>query len=210
VFEIPRWVEAPPKIDEAAVAALRQRLQIPQDAVVIGCFGPMRAEKRIRPLLEAVRAVSVPYSLLLAGSFDHPEYETALRPLLQSAPVVRLPYPAGEDRWRLAQLTDIAVSLSDPSAGQTSPAVLRWMAAGKPVLVTDGEENSSFPAASVIRVDPGEAETEMLAHYLYALAGEKEMRDAVGVEARRHVLQNHTLELAARRYHDAVREVMTD
>ncbi len=209
VFEIPPWVEAVETAGEPAMAALRARLGIPQEAVVIGCFGPLCGETRIRSLLEAARAVSVPHKILLAGSFVSHEYERALRPLRESMPVIRLPYPAGDDRWRLAQLTDIAVGLCHPGAGQTSPAVLRWMAAGKPVILTDDEETGLFPASSVIRVDAGEAETEMLAHYLYALAGDKEMRDVIGAEARLHVLQNHSLEDAARRYHDAIRQVIT-
>jgi glycosyltransferase involved in cell wall biosynthesis len=87
VFEIPHWVEAPESVDQAAVAALRERLEIPQDAVVISCFGPLRPEMRLRSLLEAVQAVSVPCRLVLAGSFDDSEYETALLPLLQSTPL---------------------------------------------------------------------------------------------------------------------------
>jgi hypothetical protein len=56
-------------------------------------------------------------------------------------------------------------------------------------------------------VDSGEPETEMLAHYLYALGSDKEMRDVIGAEARRHVLQNHSLEDAANRYHSVVQEL---
>jgi hypothetical protein len=57
-------------------------------------------------------------------------------------------------------------------------------------------------------VDTGEAETEMLAHYLYALASDKEMRDVVGAEAQQHVLRSHSLEDAGRRYHAVVRRLL--
>ena len=55
-------------------------------------------------------------------------------------------------------------------AGETSGIAIRLMGLGKTVLVSAGEETSRFPEAACVRVDPGQAEEEMLAEYLVWLA----------------------------------------
>jgi hypothetical protein len=73
------------------------------------------------------------------------------------------------------------------------------------VVLTDCEENSRFSDLSVVRVDPGEAEVEMLACYLRALGESEEMRREIGRRAAEHIAAHHTLEGAAQRYLEALR-----
>jgi hypothetical protein len=82
---------------------------------------------------------------------------------------------------------------------------MKMMSAGKPVLVTGGEEYSRFPELAVIRVDSGEAEAEMLAHFLHALAADAEMRCVVGRTAADYVREHHGLERVAGEYFKAIR-----
>jgi hypothetical protein len=74
------------------------------------------------------------------------------------------------------------------------------MSHGKPVLVTPNEENSALPADAVIRVDPGESETEMLACYLQWLAEDTNARSYFGRNAADYVSQRHELKEVAEHY----------
>jgi glycosyltransferase involved in cell wall biosynthesis len=81
------------------------------------------------------------------------------------------------------------------------------MALGKPVIVTDSEETSAMPPLSVIRVDAGESEVEMLTHYLVALGADESMRVAVGARAREYVEQHHLIDSVAQQYRDVIQRL---
>lgn len=200
VIEIPHYVDSPPLPSPGEVSAKRQQLGIPSEAFVISCFGYMRPPKRLHSLLEAVRRIDTPCRVLIVGEFVSPGYEASLGELLCDPRVIRLPYVPDDEFWRLAALTDVCVNLRYPSVGETSGVAMKLMAAGKPVLVTDGEEYARFPETAVLRVDAGEAESDMLAHLLYALATDAEMRSVVGAAAAEYVRMFHSLERVAGDY----------
>jgi hypothetical protein len=77
---------------------------------------------------------------------------------------------------------------------------MRMMAHGKPVLVTRNEENAALPDDAVIRVDPGESETEMLACYLQWLADDADARAYFGQNAVAYLNHSHALEEVAVQY----------
>jgi len=205
VVEIPHYVDVPGLPQAQEIASRRAELGIPPDAVVISCFGYMRPPKRLHSLHNALRRIDVPCRVLIVGEFVSPGYEASLDGLLRDARVVRLPYVPEEEFWRLAALTDICVNLRYPSVGETSGVAMKLMAAGKPVLVTESEEYACFPDMAVVRIDSGEAEIEMLAHYLYALATDPEMRALIGGNAAEYVREHHALEQVAAAYLEVIR-----
>ena len=204
VVEIPHYVEVPASPPAQEIASKRAELGIPADAVVIACFGYMRPPKRLHSLFEALRRIDAPCRVLIVGEFVSAGYEVSLGELLRDARVIRLPYVAEEEFWSLAAVTDICVNLRYPSVGETSGVAMKMMAAGKPVLVTASEEYAGFPELAVVRVDSGEAEVEMLAHYLYALATDPEMRAVIGGNAAAYLREHHGLERVAAGYLEVV------
>ena len=207
VYEIPHFAAAPPPPDDSERAATRARLHIPADAVVIAAFGYMRPSKRLRSLVHAAKLLTTPYRLLLAGDFVSPEYEATVSALLHNVPSIRLPFVPEEEFWRLAAISDICVNLRSPSAGETSGIAAKLTAAGKTVIVTGGEEYSAYPEGAVLKVDPGESEVEMLAHYLCALASEPEMRSTIGGRAARFAAEHQSVERVGELYMQALHQV---
>ena len=210
IFEIPHFAAAPELPGESERAATRERLNIPADAVVIATFGYMRPSKRLRSVVHAARALTTlttPYRLLLVGDFVSPEYETTVDALLDGAPAIRLPFVPEEEFWRLIAISDICVNLRYPSAGETSGIAAKLTAAGKPVIVTDGEEYAGYPEGVVLNVDPGESEVELLAHYLCALAAEPEMRSVIGGRAARFAAEHQSIERVGALYMQALDQV---
>ncbi len=210
VFQIPHFAAAPALPDESERAATRERLNIPADAAVIATFGYMRPSKRLRSVIHAARSLTPlprPYRLLLVGDFASPEYEATVEALLDGTPSIQLPFVPEDDFWRLVAITDICVNLRYPSAGETSGIAAKLMAAGKPVIVTDGEEYSGYPEGVVLKVDPGESEVEMLAYYLCALAAEPDMRSVMGGRAARFATEQQSIERVGKLYMQALHQV---
>ncbi len=197
VEEVPHYF-VPPRLPGAG-RETRDRLGIATDEVVIGVFGYLRDSKRIGSVLRALGAVRRG-RLLLAGRFVSADLERALEPQLRDPRIVRTGHVPEDEFWRLAEITDICVNLRFPTAGETSGIGIKMMGIGKPVVVTDCEENSDFPPLSVVRVDPGEAEPEMLACYLRALGESEEMRREIGRRAAEHIRERHKLEDAVTSY----------
>ena len=207
VVEIPHYVDRPSLPEASERGQLREKLGISAEEIVISTFGYLRPSKRLHSLLEASRMLGVPHRILLVGDFVSHDYGAAVLAEINELPVTRLPYVAESEFWRLVAITDIGVNLRYPSAGETSAIALKLMAAGKPVVVTAGEEVSGFPRGSIIEVDPGEAEIEMLAHGLYALATDDEMREVVGQSAAAYVVDRHNVETVTAQYLDVIRRV---
>lgn len=200
VYEVPHFIEEPPPVSPQERKMTRSKLGVREKDVLISCLGYLRPAKRVRTLLDALELVSGPWRLLLAGEFSTPEYEQALSPRFDSERVIRLPHVSESEFEMLLQATDIGVNLRYPSAGETSGLIMRMMAHGRPVIVTRNEENSALADDAVIRVDPGESETEMLAYYLQWLAEDGDARTYFGQNAAAYVNRRHSLEAVSGRY----------
>jgi glycosyltransferase involved in cell wall biosynthesis len=208
VFEIPLGIEAASPLDEASLNAFRQKLDLSPESIVISAFGPLGTQRRFRSLLEAIAKLNFPHRLVLTGESTGQEYELIAQALFDPPVPVHLLRPSQNDIAHISQLTDIGVSLCHPPTGRTPPEVLAWMELGKPVIVTASDETSAIPAQAVIRIDPGESEVEMLAHYLVALGTDENMRSAIGANAREYIGQHHLLDPVAQQYRNVIQQLI--
>ena len=197
VVEIPHYFVKPALPGRARET--RDRLGVAPHQVLVAAFGHLRESKRIPSVLQAIEGIRRA-RFLLAGRFVSQDLERALGPRLANGRVIRRGYAPEAEFWELAEAADICVNLRWPTAGETSGIAIKMMGIGKPVAVTAGEETSGFPDAAVVRVDAGEGEVEMLAHYLRMLVDSEEMRREVGRRAAAHIAEQHTLAAAADRY----------
>ena len=200
IFEIPHYVDLEPPLPGDA----RAELEVPPDALLIGCFGFQRPTRRLRSVLRAVSRLETPWRLLVVGEFVSPEYEASLDDLLAQPGLIRRPYAPEVQLRRLAAAVDVCVNLRWPSAGETSGIAMRLMAAGKPVIVTDAEEWAAVPEGAVLRIDAGEPEEDELAEVLDLLAREPQMRRAAGEAALRHVAELHSFDAVLPLYRTAL------
>ena len=72
-----------------------------------------------------------------------------------------------------------------PTAGETSAAALRFLAAGTPVVVSGYAQFLELPAEAALRMAPGRAGVAELARHVAGLAASARARDAARVAARR-------------------------
>ena len=203
VVEIPHLFQEPALPTAAEALRYRQRLGVAPDAFVFGVFGFMRESKRLFAVLEAFAQVRRPAAravLLVAGDFVSSDLARALEPLLALPGVVRLPYLEEREFWLAASSVDACINLRYPGAGETSGIGIRLMGIGKPVLLTDGLENASFPEDACVRIPPGVGERDALHEHMILLTSMAEVARTIGQRGAGHIRVHHRVEQAGEAY----------
>jgi glycosyltransferase involved in cell wall biosynthesis len=194
VVRIPMAVEGT-AVELVALAGLRARLGIAPGAFVVGCFGLLTREKRIATVARAVaRAVgALPgLRLLLVGPVpDRAALDALLGRLrLEERTIVAERVPLSELPGYM-EAADLAVHLRYPTARETSAALLRLLAQGRPTVISDLEHLAEIPDDAVMRADVADEEGEVLRAIL-RLAAAPARREALGRAARAFALREHS------------------
>jgi glycosyltransferase involved in cell wall biosynthesis len=195
VVAVPQPVETA-RAEPGAVRALRARLGFGADELVVGCFGLLTREKRPDAVARAVARASAReprLRLLLAGPVpDRTALERQLASLgLGERAVVTGRVPHEELAAHVAA-ADVVAHLRWPTARETSAALLRVLAQGRPTIVSDLQHQSELPETAVRRVDP--AREEALEEAILELAGDPSARQGLGAEAAAYVRRAHAPE----------------
>jgi glycosyltransferase involved in cell wall biosynthesis len=188
-------------------------LSLPTDAsVVIGCFGNLNPAKRLPQLLRAfaeVRSRHPEALLVLAGGIssrhelDLHVTESGLR-LDES--VVHLGYVEEDDIWPLLAACDVLVSLRYPTMGETSGSVIRTLAVGRPLVVSDVGWFSELPDAVAAKVPVDDSEVGTLTAFLDLLVSDSDLRERMGGAARELAAREHGLDHVVDLYVAALEE----
>ena len=192
-------------------AALRARLGVPPDALLIAAFGYMTRAKRLDVALRAFARLAARHPqayFLVAGEVSKDYDVPALVPEALRPRVLLAGRPDLADFLGYMAAADLAVNLRWPSAGETSATLIRLLGMGKPVVVTDAGSFAELPDGTVAKVPPDETEEDLLAAYLDALAADPALRRAMGEAGRRHVEAHHRVEQTAAAYAAAVESIL--
>jgi glycosyltransferase involved in cell wall biosynthesis len=103
------------------------------------------------------------------------------------------------------EATDVAVHLRYPTARETSAALLRLLAQGRPTVISDLEHTSEIPDAAVVRADVSDEEGEVLRAIL-RLATAPAWRAALGGAARAFALRENSPARCQQAYEAAIAE----
>lgn len=182
-------------VAEGAAADFRAKHGLGEAHNVVGCFGLMTREKRIETVARAVARIAELHPearLLLAGHVSDPGW---LAELLARTGASRRAIVTGrlDEREFMAAIaaTDAVAHLRYPTARETSAALLRVMAVGRPVVVSDIANQSEIPNDVVRRIDFTDEEGD-LTRALYSLLRNPEEARAMGRRARRFVETAHS------------------
>ncbi len=140
-------------------AAERGRLGIPPDDVVLMHLGFLTPEKGLEQILGGVAAakkVGVPVRLLLAGE------GRGVEDVRRAAAAVGIEGSVRATGWiepeafpAIPAAADVGIVLRTPSAGETSAAAVRFLAAGTPVAVSGLRQFLEWPEEAAPRITPG-------------------------------------------------------
>jgi glycosyltransferase involved in cell wall biosynthesis/SAM-dependent methyltransferase len=214
VYAFPMGVEDPRRAAGGGSNELRRRHDLPPDAFVVGIFGIADPVKRIESSLRALArlALRVPNArLIVVGRFLQQDYLHGLERLagaLGVAARVRFFGQVGKVEFnQLLVACDAVVNLRYPFRKQMSATLLRAVAAGKPVAVTDVPDWDHFPASFCYRVKADDIEGTSLAEWLEGLALDPERAAAASRAAREHYLGHGTLQHLADHYRTVIEEL---
>ncbi len=203
VHEIPHLFAVPLPAPAADLEELRKALGISPGSFVFCVLGYLRESKRLPVVLKAfdeVRRQAVDAVLVLAGEFISSDLARAVGPFMNRPDIRFIGARSDRDFWRLAAASDACINLRYPAAGETSGITIGLMGMGKPVVVTESEEVSRFPAGSCLRVDHAVAEKDELVQYMMLLARSGGLDGEIGRLAAAHIRECHSLEAVAGSY----------
>lgn len=207
---VPMAIPLPAPASRAQGLAFRRAWGVPDDAPLVGSFGFQTPIKRTEA---AIRALTRPglerVRLLIAGELSpYAAYDALAAELGVAERVVVTGFLPFDELESAIAATDLCLNLRYPTAGETSASLLRILAVGRPVVVSDYAEFGELPDAVAIRVPLGEGEDEILAARLgECLLGDRARLAAMGEAARRHVAERHAPERTARELVAAVAEL---
>jgi glycosyltransferase involved in cell wall biosynthesis len=196
-FDGPIHVVAHPSWPDVAVA--------PADLTgdpLVGCFGYLNVNKRIPQLLEAfavMRQRRPGARLLLVGATGE-RFDLARRLErlgLGAEAIMHEDYVPEERLWSLLAACDVLVNLRSPTMGETSGSVIRGLALGKPMLVSDVGWFAELPHGVALRIPVDEYEIPTIAAALELAA---DHAAELGAAASAYVRAEHDLGRAADAY----------
>jgi glycosyltransferase involved in cell wall biosynthesis len=199
-------VEALP-VAPAAAAAVRARHGLANGGFVVGCFGLLTREKQLDVVARAVARAArhLPgVRLLLVGAPPDPD---ALDRMLDRAGVRARAVVAGHvpfaELGAYLEAADLVAHLRYPTARETSAALLRALAQGRPAVISDLENLAEVPEGAVLRADPTDEEGAVLRAIL-RLAERPDAAAALGARARAFVAAEHSRERCRASYATAI------
>jgi glycosyltransferase involved in cell wall biosynthesis len=204
LVSMPMRAEAVPA---AATAALRQRLGLSPGDLVVGSFGLLTREKQILTVARAVARASVglPHlRLLLVGPVPDP---AGLQRMLEEVGVAARTVVTG--RVALEELPvhlaamDIAVHLRYPTARETSAALLRLLAQGRPTVISDLVNLAEIPDHAALRVDPTDEEGGVT-RAIERLAASDAWRARLSAAAAGFIAREHSAQRCQESYQAAI------
>lgn len=187
--------------------ALRLETGIGESEILLMHLGFLTREKGMETVLRSIaaaRALGLPVHLVIVGGGqDSSEMEELVADLHLDAFVSRAGWLEKETMMRLPAAADLGIVLRQPSAGETSAAVLRFLAAGCPVGVIGSHQYLEWPQSVAPRIAPG-AETQadvlrLLRRVQMEKKGDGSLWEHRRSEARRVYLDSHRPEDGAAR-----------
>ena len=171
VRRVPMGIPLPAAASRAAGLAFRRARGIAADAPLIGSFGFQTPIKRTEV---AIRALAAPglerVRLLVAGELSpYANYEALAAELGVADRVHVTGFLPFEELDAAIAATDLCLNLRYPTAGETSASLLRILAVGRPVLVSQYAEFGDLPADLATPIPLGDGEQEALVAALAAL-----------------------------------------
>jgi glycosyltransferase involved in cell wall biosynthesis len=207
---VPMGIPLPAAATAEEGLAFRRRRSIPERAPLLGSFGFQTPIKRTDV---AIRALARPElagaHLLVAGELSpYANFEALARRLGVADRVHVTGFLPFDEMHAAIAAADLCLNLRYPSAGETSASLLRILAVGRPVVVSDYAELGDLPATIAIPVPLGDDEDERFVAAVAAVLDDGAATlAAMGERARRHVEVEHAPERAARAVVAAVEEL---
>lgn len=166
----------------------RQRLGVTNDDLILlhlGFLTPAKSVNVILAALAALRELGVACRVVVVGE-DSEESGVLGRTCAAGlgGHIVFWGFASRDELAGLLAAADVGLVPRYPTAGETSAAALRFLAAGVPVIVAGYRQFLEFPPTAALRIPPGEAGVVDLVRHVAVLAGNPTALDKARAAAR--------------------------
>ncbi len=205
VVRVPMALERVP-IDPARVQSLRKQHGVKPDEIVVASFGLLTPEKGVETVARAMARAqkSCPQlRLWLVGPVpDVRSLLRLLRGLGAGHTLVTGRVPLDELPVYM-EAADVVAHLRYPTARETSAALLRILAQGRPTVISDLEHLGDVPGDAVIRADATDEEGA-LTRAIERLAADANARRHLGARAAAFMAEAHSTGRSREAYEQAI------
>ncbi len=192
-----------PRTGQSLRDRLVDDLNMQPDSVLFASLGQVTANKQIDKALRAFARLLNSHPncryLVIGGASPDVDLAGLIQELDLGRAVHWTGYVSGLQNFLdWISTADVVVNLRQPTLGETSAAVLRSMAAGQPVVVTDHGWYSELPDDVCVKIPPGDQEALYLA--MLELVEDAARRERTGLQALSYIKQHHDPAACARLY----------
>lgn len=209
VRRVPMGIPLPPPADRQAGREFRQRLGLDDRTLLLGSFGfqtPIKRTDRVIAALAKKQLSDV--HLVIAGEVSPAlDLEKEARRLGVADRVHLMGFLDYRDFEAAIGACDLCTNLRYPTAGETSASLLRVLALGRPVVVSDYAQMAELPDEVVVKAPLGKDEVEALAQRLGELLLDRDRLQSMAEASREYVRVHHDPEAAAAAVAEACREL---
>jgi len=205
---VPMGIHVPPLIDRADA---RMELDLSPDTVVVASITLVNPYKRLDVVMRALSRMRLrrPVYLLVAGSVSpHVPLRRWIALYGLEGVVETLGFVDDRQARLIAAAANALVNLRYPTAGETSASLLRIMAAGRPVLVSDAGSFQELPDDVVAKVPVDALEEQTVEALLEAFAQQNELSAQLGANARDFIEREHSVNQMVAGYAHILRDVI--
>lgn len=209
VRKVPMGIPLPQRPDPQAGLEFRRGLGLEEGTALLGSFGFQTPIKRTDRVIAALAREDLSEAhLVIAGEVSPAlALEREARELGVADRVHITGFLDYDDFEAAISACDLCVNLRYPTAGETSASLLRVLAVGRPVVVSDYAQSAELPDEVVVKVPLGEAEVETLGSRLGSLLKNRQQLQGMAEAAREYIRLNHDPTQAAASVADACREL---
>ncbi|QUC64790.1 glycosyltransferase [Nitrosopumilus sp. K4] len=203
-------INMPITVENKTEQGLRESLGIPKNHTVISTFGNIGFYKRLNVALKAFSHFlkkNPESTFIIAGSYLSEAYADEIHKLVEELGITDRVIETGfvEDLQPYISITDIAIQLRYPTAGETSIITLQIMGNGKPVIVSNIGSFEEIPNNTVIKIIPDVKEEVSVYNALLKLANEDEYRKEISDNAEKYIIENHNPENIASEFFEVIK-----
>ena len=196
-------------------SAVRDRLGLPENAFIVVTCGQITPEKRLDLSLKAFarfhqRRANTLWLIVGEPTLEHQAWDETMQSLGLRDAVWQVGYVEGlEAFYDYIAAGDVCVNLRHPTAGETSASVLRAMALGRPVIVSNVAWYAELPDDGCLKLEHDGAVVETLTQMLLGLADDPDRRLKMGEHARTYVAERCAPRAVAQAYLDFVADMLS-
>ena len=187
----------------------RQRLGLGEE-IILASFGLVTPEKRISFALRSLRrlldeGVDARY-ILVGGTVPHYDAREEAEQLGIAEHIELTGRVEEQSFWLYAAAADLCLNLRYPTAGETSATLLRLLAAGRAVMVTDQVQALDFPDDVLARASLDGDEDGLFCDVMDLLRN-PDRRRRLETEAREYIEAEHSPDAMFEDYARCLKEV---